>query len=395
MSEMRTLLAAAAALLLTSSCNRPTGDITLHPAASALRRSVVEGRTPGVQYLHLSADSILFRYNGGVSDVARAKPVERGTTFNGFSVTKTVTAVAVLQLVEAGAVDLDAPAGTYLTDFPYPGAITVRQLLAHASGIPNPIPLRWTHPASAHATFDRDRFFAEQFAGHARVKGAPDERSSYSNLGYHLLGRIIESAAGMSFERYATENILERIGVPAEELGFALDTTRHARGYHRRWSFSYPFLGLLMDRAATFEGREGAWQSFRPYYMNGPAYGGLIGTADGFARYLQALLDTASVLLTPASKALLFAEHMLRDGSRSGMTLSWFIGAIEGEPYFDHAGGGGGYYAELRIYPRLGRASVLLLNRSGFSNAHLLDEVDRHFVGIGRATLLHSVEGAL
>lgn len=376
MSEMRTLIAAALALLLTHSRIGFTGDSIMHPAARVLRDLVIEGHSPGVQYLHFTADSILFRYRDGMADVARERPVERSTTYNGFSVTKTVTAVAVLQLVEAGALELDAPAAKYLANFPYPPEITVRHLLTHSAGIPNPIPLRWTHSEAEHARFDRDQFFARQFAKHSDLKRAPNERFAYSNLGYHLLGQIIESASGMSFEQYVTENILERIGLPEEELGFALDTTRHARGYHKRWSLSYPLLGFLMDRDTAFAGREGAWQAFRPYYMNGPAYGGLIGTADGFARYLQALLDSSSVLLTPGSKALLFAEHVLADGSRSGMSLSWFVGDVEGEPYFDHAGGGGGYYAELRVYPRLGRGSVLLMNRSGFSNSRLLDQVD-------------------
>jgi hypothetical protein len=62
------------------------------------------------------------------------------------------------------------------------------------------------------------------------------------------------------------------------------------------------------------------------------------------------------------------------------MTLSWFIGSVDGERYFDHAGGGGGYYAELRIYPNLGRGSVLLANRTGLKNERLLDRIDRHLI---------------
>lgn len=352
----------------------------MHPAARVLHEEVAKGRTPGLQYLHFGADSIMFRYMDGVADVARRRRVERTTTFNGLSVTKTVTATAILQLVESGALELDRPAAECLPAFPYPDDITIRQLLTHAAGVPNPIPLRWTHGEAEHASFDRDAFFAREFAKHDRVKSAPNERFAYSNLGFQLLGQVIESVSGMPFERYVSESILERVGLSGDELGFTLDTALHARGYHRRRSLSYPLLGLFMDRAKAFEGREGAWQAFRPYYMNGPAYGGLIGTADGFARYVQTLLDPANALLSPVMMSALFTENILRCGAASGICLSWFTGVLDGEPYFDHAGGGGGYYAELRIYPRLRRGSVLLFNRTGVRNVHFLDRVDGHLI---------------
>ncbi len=348
----------------------------MHPAARILHEQVAKGRTPGLQYLHFSPDAVLFRCQAGLASVARQAPVDRTTTFNAFSVTKTITAVAVLQLVECGELELDRPAAAYLAGFPYPGPITIRHLLAHTAGLPNPIPLRWTHDESEHQRFDRDAFFAREFAAHPRLRSAPNARFRYSNLGYQLLGQIIETVAGMPYEHQVTDRILGRIGVEPDALGFVRNPARHATGYHKRRSLSYPLLGFLLDRSTALAGREGDWQAFRPAIMNGPAYGGLIGTADGFARYLQALLDTRQPLLTPASTALLFAEHVLEDGTPSGMALSWFTGALAGQAYRDHAGGGGGFYAELRVYPALQRGSVLLCNRTGFSNERILDAVD-------------------
>lgn len=355
----------------------------MHPAARILHEQVRTGLTPGLQYLHVSPDAVLFRYQGGLAQVAARAPVERTTTFSGFSVTKTLTAIAVLQLAESGVVALDRPAGVYLRDFPYPGYLSVRHLLAHTAGIPNPVPLRWTHSPAEHQGFDRNGFFAKQFAAHSRVRSAPNARFAYSNLGYQLLGQLLESVTGMSYEQFVTESILARIGVSPEELGFVLDPALHATGYHKRRSLMYPLLGLFLDRAKAFAGREEAWQAFRPSYMNGPAYGGLIGTADGFARYLQALMDPSCPLLTPASLSTLFAEHLLDGGAQSGMSLSWFVGELDGHPYRDHAGGGGGFYAELRIYPSLQRASVLLCNRTGMTNERLLDQVDRQLIQAG------------
>lgn len=347
---------------------------------SSLRREVLARRTPGLQYVHVSRDSVLFRFVAGHADLGQGRPVTAATTFNGFSTTKTMTAVAVLQLAEQGRVALDAPAATYLEGFPYPADITVRHLLTHTSGIPNPIPLKWVHVVEEHDTFDRNAFFRGAYARHGELQSEPNARVRYSNLGYELLGEIIEAVTGMTYEAYVTQHVLERIGISPTELGFTFDPSRHAVGYHRRASLSYPVLGFLIDGKTVLGEKVQGWRAFRPYYMNGAAYGGLIGTADGFARYLQALLDTSGALLTPESRRLLFTEHVLADGKPAGMAASWFLGALEGEPYVDHAGGGGGYYAELRIYPGLGRGSVLLMNRTGMRNGRLLDEVDRALI---------------
>lgn len=346
-----------------------------------LHSQIVKAKTPGLQYLHTAAESTLVHFVDGVARVSGNVPVMRATTFNGFSVTKTFTAVAILQLVERGLVALDQPAKRYLPTFPYPDAVTVRHLLTHSAGIANPIPLRWIHLEAEHRTFDRNAFFARVYAQHPTLTAAPDTKFAYSNLGYQLLGELIESVMSMSYEQYVAENILGRIGVPAAELGFSMDPSVHARGYHKRLSLSYPILGLLMDRQRAFETREGEWQMFRPYHMNGAAYGGLVGSAHGFARFLQALLDDKHSLLTAESTTQCFAEHLLADGRPSGMALSWFTGVLDGEPYVHHAGGGGGYYAELRLYPRVKRASVLLFNRTGMSNVNFLDQVDRYALG--------------
>jgi D-alanyl-D-alanine carboxypeptidase len=226
-----------------------------------------------------------------------------------------------LQLAERGALSLDRSAAHYLPDFPYSGDITIRQLLAHSAGIPNPIPLRWIHLREEHASFDDAEFFRSVFARHRRTKTDPNTRFAYSNLGYVLLGRVIEQVSDHSYEQYVTGNILEPLGSSPGTLGFVLPDT------------------------------------------------------------LQALLKPETTLLSGESRKMLFDENILNDGRPSGMTLSWFRGEVDGHVYLAHAGGGGGYYAELRIYPGLQRGSVIFFNRSGMSNERFLDQVDPYLMG--------------
>jgi D-alanyl-D-alanine carboxypeptidase len=373
----------AASLMATAA-----GALLLHliyrtapmPAEHFLETQIASGRTPAVQYRFVSADSIVFRHDGGLADVQQRIPVTDVTAYNGFSITKTFTAVAVLQLVERGEVVLDRPAADYVSDFPYPSDITVRQLLTHSAGLPNPLPLRWTHLAHEHETFDRDGFFRPLFTEHHRVKSSPNERFAYSNFGYVLLGQLIERVSGMRYEDYVTEHIIEPIGAAHGELAFRIESVMMAKGYQKRLSAGYLALCFLIDRSSYFSDNEDGWMAFTPYYVNSSPYGGLVGTATGFARFAQALLVTPSPILSEESKRWMFSENVLNGGRPSGMALSWFKGDLDGHVYCAHAGGGGGYYAELRLYPELGRASVVMFNRSGMSDARVLDRIDRDLI---------------
>jgi D-alanyl-D-alanine carboxypeptidase len=95
---------------------------------------------------------------------------------------------------------------------------------------------------------------------------------------------------------------------------------------------------------------------------------------------VQALLEPESRILSDESRQILFSENILHGGKPSGMAASWFRGELNGHTYFAHAGGGGGYYAEVRIYPELQRGSVILFNRSGMSDERFLDQVDHYFI---------------
>jgi CubicO group peptidase (beta-lactamase class C family) len=113
--------------------------------------------------------------------------------------------------------------------------------------------------------------------------------------------------------------------------------------------------------------------------MNGYAFGGLIGNARGFAKYLQMLLRD-SILISNKQKARLFEKQKIESGKPIDMCLSWFPGKLDKEVYYTHSGGGGAYYCELRIYPDKKIASVIMLNRTGVSDERILDKIDRYFL---------------
>ena len=110
---------------------------------SRLDALVGSAQAPGIHYLVVAPDQIVFEYAGGWADIAGGRPLNAETTMMAYSMSKTVTAAAVLQLVEAQTVRLDDPIDRYVESQPYGLQVTVGQLISHTSGIP-----RVTFPSS-------------------------------------------------------------------------------------------------------------------------------------------------------------------------------------------------------------------------------------------------------
>ena len=346
---------------------------------SFLADQVSNHQTPSIQYYFFDTDSIIFGLSEGFKNIKSKEPVDSSTTYHLYSITKTFTALAVLQLAEAGKVELTKSVHDYLDDFPYTEKITIEQLLSHTAGIPNPLPLKWIHLATEHSRFERNQFFEEVFKDNPKLEFEPGTKFKYSNLGYVILGQLVERVSGQSLEDYIGENIIQRSNIAPSDLSFAIDPSTHATGYHKWWSFGNAFFGLLIDKAKFMGKREGRWKPFNFFYNNGTAYGGMFGSPNGLIGYAQALLRNNSVLLGNKYKQKLFAETSA--GNRStGMALSWFTGMLKGNKYLAHAGGGGGYYVEIRIYPQLGVGSVIMYNRSGMTDERILDKADGFFI---------------
>jgi CubicO group peptidase (beta-lactamase class C family) len=227
--------------LATLSCGRARDDHRMadrEGVTSTLTALTASSTVPGLEYVVVGADGILFDYAGGWTDIRRRVTVETDTTMMVYSMSKTITAVAVLQLVQAGHVGLDDSVARYVDGLPYGPRVTVRQLLSHTGGIPNPIPLRWVHPAADPDRFDEDAALAAVLHDRPRLSFEPGTRYAYSNIGYWLVGKVVERASGVSFTACVHEHILRRLAIPPAELGYVVSNpARHATGYLEEYSW--------------------------------------------------------------------------------------------------------------------------------------------------------------
>ena len=191
-------------------------------------------RLPGASIAVTNGGKVVFAKGYGYADVAVNEKVQRDSLFRIASISKPITAVAVLQLYERGKLDLDDSAFMLLDmNEVFDDAeeiekrlrdITIRHLLQHRGG--------WDRNASFDAMF-RSVTFAEESGAdppadqqaviHAMLTQpldfVPGERYAYSNFGYCLLGRVIEKLTGQSYESYVKQNILDPIGATQMRLG--------------------------------------------------------------------------------------------------------------------------------------------------------------------------------
>lgn len=319
----------------------------------------------GISYAVVSGDSTVFAGSSGRMDAGRGATVSDSTLYMAYSVTKALTAIVVMQLVESGRMELDAPLSRYFSDHPYGDGVTIRGLLAHTGGVPNPMPLDWfslegepvdSRAALARVLVDNDTLAAE-----------PGAEYGYSNVGYWLLEMAIEGATGDSYVDVAQRQVFAPLGITADGASFELPPAdRLATGHIRRWSLTNMVLYVTAP-SRYWSTRRGGWSRFVRLRSHGFAYGGLYTTATAFSAVLSDLLRDDSRLLSSASRKVLFAAHRTSGGAAVGGCLGWVLGELDGVPYIGKQGGGAGFHGNVRLYPSVGLAIVFFANSTEIS----------------------------
>ena len=218
---------------------------------------------PGASLAMAKDGRLVFARGYGFADRKNRTAVRPAMQFGIGSVSKTITAVAVPKLFEAGKVRLDDHAFEILGDLkplsgarrdPRRGRITVRMLLNHSSGYPNE-----TYLGEAARAFGvgRDELTADQLVRYGLGKPlayAPGTQAHYSNMGYVVLGQIVEQTSGQPYVQYVMRHVLEPMGIRRAAMGTRSKT--YPAGWVHRYDHSGKELGPL---APTAGGAAGFW----------------------------------------------------------------------------------------------------------------------------------------
>jgi serine beta-lactamase-like protein LACTB len=349
--SLLTLWIAASATSLNSQAPQPLAREKIGKIEAAIT-SLMSGRgIPAMSVAIAQGDQIRFQNGYGTADVENYVPAKALTVYRIASTTKPLTAVAAMQLVEKGKLDLDAPVQKYVPSFPvkaYP--VTTRHLLSHLSGVRNyktGEPERTDHfdnLTAALAVFKDDPLDFE-----------PGTRYNYTTFGYVLLGTVIEGASGMKYDDYMRENIFKPAGMTHTYVDdvFAIILNR-ARGYRPR-------------AFGVFNGEN------RPGSLMDSSYktpgGGFVSTAEDVVRFAIALLN--GKLIKPETLAQMSVNQRTRDGKETGYGLGWYIGVgfVDSPPAdpdaINHGGVQSGFTAHLVTWPKKKLAISILANLEG------------------------------
>jgi CubicO group peptidase (beta-lactamase class C family) len=280
----------------------------------------------------------------GVANIASKAPITEDTVFRIASITKTFTAIAVMQLCEQGLVDLDAPANEYLRGFKLIPAkagfrpATVRHLLTHTAGIPEMV-----HPWRSLMYAFGESFklgqplptLAEYYRGGLRLEAEPGTRFTYTDHSFATAGQIVEDVSGERLDLYFREHIFQPLGMAGTDLlrSEAVES-RLATGYN---------LGSGGPRVVT----DRQWVT--------AAASSIYSSPKDMAKYVAALLGGGSnehgSVLKPETLAIMFEPQYQPDPRIPGIGLAFSRANLGGHRAAEHEGVLPGFNSQIFVAP--------------------------------------------
>jgi len=299
-------------------------------------------------------------FGHGVADIESKQTITDGTVFRIGSITKTFTAIAVMQLWEQGLVDLDAPASDYLRTLrlvPAKASFrpTVRHFLTHTAGVGYWRRLSDLLQPGVGSGDRAGRSGASSLAEYYRrglpVEVEPGTKWAYSNHGFAALGQIVEDTSGQPLDRYLREHIFAPLGMEHTDLVRSERVRpRLATGYVLRSHGLKP----VADRE-----------------LPTPGGGGMYSTTGDMARYVAVLQRIGAgqhgAVLKPNTLALMLEPHFQPDPRLPGMGLAFELGEEGGHKTVGKGGIVSGFHSAIALAPDDGIGVIVFSNTGGLN----------------------------
>ncbi|MEQ1894054.1 MAG: serine hydrolase domain-containing protein [Planctomycetota bacterium] len=334
---------------------------TIAPTVEAV---LAEDSIPGVVVAIVQGPELVLLEAFGLRELETKTPMRKDDLFQIGSCTKTFTAALLVQAAAKGELELDDPLGQWLDgEHALPDwvhDVTLRQLATHTSGLPgNPVNRR----NRAEGPGIMEPYSTEElYAGLAdtRTNGTPGGRWSYSNLGYGLLGHVLERATEQSYEKLLRSRVLVPLGM--NDSGIQPSAEQEARFAPGYWPND-------SERVARPRWRFGAVCGF----------GGLFSSGRDMARYASALLANEDAgPFTAGTREVLFTPVIDIQPARK-MAFGFFVDRIDGVEFVGHGGEVDSYSSSLTVQRSANLAVVVLANRGADSAervSHALQVLD-------------------
>ncbi len=283
---------------------------------------------PGISLAVAVDGKIVYSEGFGYADLEQRVPVWPTTKFRIASISKPLTAVGLMELVQAGNVNLDAPVQKYVPSFPDKGAtITVRMIAGHLGGIRH---------------YKGDEFLIQKHYGSVLeglkifqddpLVSPPGTKFNYSSYGFNLVSAVIESASGEDFLAYMQERVFTPLGL--------VHTTADQNTQ------------IVEQRSRFYELPKDGPVENAPYVDNSYKWagGGFLSTAEDLTRFGSAMLQPG-ILNAQSLKTMLTSQNTTA-GEETGYGIGWGVyKTSSGKQAYAHSGGAVGGTSQLVVYP--------------------------------------------
>jgi D-alanyl-D-alanine carboxypeptidase len=335
-------LSRIALLLSAAGCQYLGSHTTALPTTQVLRAELGEKTAaPGVVSAVLRRGVVTEVFAWGGADCAGGGAVDVNAAYEIGSISKHVTAVALLRLWEQGRINLDAPIGGYLVDIPKAWQrVTLRQLATHTSGVPD------YEEVGGYGVYETEPTRAQVYAivADRPLDFEPGARWSYSNTGYFLLSLVVERVAGARFGDHLRTQLFQPLGM------------------HHTFMGGYAPAGVHLSQGCRPGAGERATRvSVRPIHESSTyGAGGISTTLRDWARWDDALF--AGRLLSPRAMDVLLTPQRLTDGSSSNYGFGLFPDEFRSVRRIRHDGQTQGFVADYQHFPAQGVSVVTFAN---------------------------------
>lgn len=310
--------------------------------ADKLAKEWVGRGIPGLTLAVSIGGKLVYSEGFGYADLEQRVPVWPTTKFRIASISKPLTAVGLMELVQAGKVDLDAPVQKYVPSFPDKGAvITVRMIAGHLGGIRHyqgdefNIQQHYASVLEGLKIFEKDPLVAP-----------PGTKFHYSSYGFNLVSAVIESASGENFLSYMQAHVFTPLGL--------VHTTPDQNTQ------------IVEERARFYELPKNAAVQNAPYVDNSYKWagGGFLSTAEDLTRFGSAMLQPG--ILNSSSLRTMLTSQKTKSGEETGYGIGWGIEkSPSGKLIYEHSGGAVGGTSQLIVYPDSRVVIAVIANLSG------------------------------
>ena len=386
MKHRFTLLFIFAAMLV--SCTN-SSDKQAVAKLDKLCSSLFPADEPGAAVLIMKGDDILFDKGYGIADIDTKVPIDGNTFFNIASVSKQFTAVAILQLAEAGKLSLEDPVSKYFPEFkaPFWKDIQIKHLLSHSSGVPDarggiPRELKIKGDEALAMSYLPDLDF---------VHFQPGTAYEYINPTFVMCGAIVEKVSGQPFAEYVTEHILRPAGMENTQY---FDPEHQDLIPNMAHGYEYADVEDMPEERTADSSQAGGPKNWYEYDYGEETFfatkpdGGMYSSTHEFVLWEKALRDNK--VLSEASRVDAQSPHTFASDSpwsdyqnrpNTWYGYGWFI-----EPETDatkeviyHTGDNGGFKILAARYPADDALVLIFANRADWDRYPLMQQIESIF----------------